>query len=92
VVAWRQAVAIGVPRETLFRWVRQGLVCARGERHDRSYLLRDIVVRMAARRAQQRRHSHKWEWPAAAQGSAQPTTPISDGIPTNGNGQPQGGI
>jgi hypothetical protein len=91
-VSWRQAVAMGVPRETMFRWARQGLVRFRGERQDRRYLLRDLAVSLARRRAQQRRDSHKWEWPPTTPGSAEQATPNSDGIPTNGNGHQRGEI
>ncbi len=61
-VSWRDAMRMGVPRETMSRWVKRGLVRVRGELQDREYLLRDIALRVAARR-QQRRQSHKWECP-----------------------------
>jgi hypothetical protein len=82
-INWRQALDLGVPRETLSRWARQGVVRMRGELQDRRYLLRDIAVRVAARRAQQRRQSHKWDRPARG-GSAQCAEPNSDGNPTSG--------
>ncbi|HET9625887.1 MAG TPA: hypothetical protein VFP84_31215 [Kofleriaceae bacterium] len=53
-VPWCQAIKI-VPRETLSRWVRTGSVRFRGERQNRQYLLRDLVVKTAGRR----RQSHK---------------------------------
>ena len=36
-------------------WVTNGLVHVRGELHERQYLLRDVVMRLAARRHRQRR-------------------------------------
>jgi hypothetical protein len=49
-ISRREAMAMGVPRETLQYWVRQGRVRATGERHQRRYLLRDLVRRIAMRR------------------------------------------
>lgn len=53
-VGWRVATAMVLPG-TLSRWVKRRLVRTRGELQDREYLLRDIAVRVAALRAQQRR-------------------------------------
>jgi hypothetical protein len=82
-ITWRQALDLGVPRETLSRWAKHGLVRVRGELQDRRYLLRDIAVRVAARRAQQRRQSHNWDWPTSG-GSAPRPERNSDGSPING--------
>lgn len=54
-VGWREALATGVPRETLSRWASDGLVRFKGERMERRYSLRDLVYRMAQRRAGRRR-------------------------------------
>lgn len=54
-VGWRAALAIGVLPGTLSKWVTRGLVRTRGELQDREYLARDIAIRVAARRARQRR-------------------------------------
>jgi hypothetical protein len=45
----REAVRIGVPDRTLRYWRRRGLVRSRGG--ERQYLLRDVMRRLAARRA-----------------------------------------
>jgi hypothetical protein len=50
VVTWKQALAMGVPKQTLLFWIRRGYVRHRGERGDRRYLLRDLVRRTAANR------------------------------------------
>lgn len=50
-VTWRQALALGVPRATLSRWVDRGLVRCRGEAQDRRYLMRDLASRIASQRA-----------------------------------------
>lgn len=50
-ITWREALRLGVPKPTMSRWVRRGLVGSRGELHVRQYLLRDLVVRLAERRA-----------------------------------------
>lgn len=42
-VSWRDAMALGVPRQTLSRWVRRGQVRSRGERDRRQYLRRDVT-------------------------------------------------
>lgn len=44
-VTLKEAMALGVPRVTLWRWVKHGLVLMKGTR----YLKRDIVQRMAWR-------------------------------------------
>lgn len=54
-VSWREALAMGILPGTMSKWVKRGLVRARGELQDRQYLLRDIAVRVAAQRSQQRR-------------------------------------
>jgi hypothetical protein len=54
-VTWREALAMGVPRQTLLFWVRRGSVRYRGERGDRRYLLRDLAIRRAGRMAVRRR-------------------------------------
>jgi hypothetical protein len=54
-VSWRDALALGVLRGTLSKWVARGAVRVRGETQQREYLMRDIAVRVAAARAQQRR-------------------------------------
>lgn len=46
-VSWRQALAMGVPRATMNKWVRSGAVRVRGELQAREYLLRDLVMRLA---------------------------------------------
>lgn len=48
-VTWSEALALGVPRQTMSRWVRQGLVRARGERDRREYLRRDVTKLAVAR-------------------------------------------
>jgi hypothetical protein len=50
-VTWREALAMGVPGKTLARWAKNGGIRSRGERGDRQYLHRDLVVRLARRRA-----------------------------------------
>jgi hypothetical protein len=54
-VMWNEALAQGVPRETLARWARTGLVRCVGERQDRKYLLGDLVKMIARRHAFRRR-------------------------------------
>lgn len=49
-VPWHQALALGVKRHTMSRWVRSGRVRCRGTRGRREYLLRDIVSAIAMRR------------------------------------------
>jgi hypothetical protein len=48
-VTWREALALGVPRGTLSRWVARGLVRSSGEIQDRRYLLRDLATCVAWR-------------------------------------------
>lgn len=50
-VTWRQALAMGVLRGTLSKWVDRGLVRIKGDAQDRRYLMRDLVSRLAARRS-----------------------------------------
>lgn len=45
-----QAQGLGVPRQTLSFWAARGVVRARGDRLDRQYLYRDVVIRLADRR------------------------------------------
>ncbi len=54
-LSWREALATGVPRATLGRWISRGEVRARGEVQDRRYLLRDLALRIARKRAERRR-------------------------------------
>lgn len=54
-VSWRDAVAVGVPKETIAFWARRGDVRTRGARGDRQYLLRDLALRVALRRSNRRR-------------------------------------
>ena len=55
-ISWRQARSLGVLPGTLSRWVNRGLVRVAGDQPQcRLYLAKDIVVRLAALRAQQRR-------------------------------------
>lgn len=49
-VSRREAVAMGLPEGMLSQWARHGEVRVRGERQDRRYLLRDLVLRIAQRR------------------------------------------
>jgi hypothetical protein len=53
-ITWREALALGVARATMNQWVNAGFVRVRGELQDRRYLLRDIVVRIAAKRYRRR--------------------------------------
>lgn len=48
-LTWREALALGVNRQTLSRWARSGLVRFMGERQDRKYLMRDLSLRIAQR-------------------------------------------
>jgi hypothetical protein len=54
-ISWRQAMRLGVPRWTLSRWAQAGEVRFLGERQDRKYLMRDVAIRMAQRKADRRR-------------------------------------
>lgn len=49
-VSWSEALALGVPKPTLVRWVRARRVRVRGPRKRRKYLLRDLVRMVAIRR------------------------------------------
>ena len=48
-LSWCEALALGAPRATMARWVSRGEVRVRGEQQDRQYLMRDVVLRLAAR-------------------------------------------
>jgi hypothetical protein len=54
-VGFRDALALGVPRATLSRWVANGHVRAFGERKDRVYMLRDLALKIAQKRGFRRR-------------------------------------
>jgi hypothetical protein len=54
-ITWQEALALGVPRQTIARWRQRGWVRTQGGRGDRKYLLRDLVKKMASRRAGRRR-------------------------------------
>jgi len=54
-VTWREALAMGVPRVTLHRWVENGFVRFAGEKQDRKYLLRDLAIKLAQRMGLHRR-------------------------------------
>lgn len=54
-VNWQGALAMGIPKLTLIRWVRAKHVRYRGGRGDRMYLRRDLVKRLALRRIVSRR-------------------------------------
>lgn len=58
-VTWREALKMGVRKETLSRWVRNETVRFKGAPGDRHYLLRDLALRIALREANRRRQSHK---------------------------------
>lgn len=45
-----EAASMGVRRETLWRWMRRGLVRFQGERNNRVYLMRDVTWELALRR------------------------------------------
>jgi hypothetical protein len=62
-VSWREALALGVPRSTMNKWVKRGRVRVRGELQARQYLLRDVAMRLAER--WQRREFTKVNRPAA---------------------------
>jgi len=49
-VTWCEALELGVPRETMHRWVRQGRVHTRGIPRRRRYLLRDVTKLLVMRR------------------------------------------
>lgn len=48
-LTWREAIAMGVPAKTLSNWARNGHVRFVGERQDRKYLHRDLVLKLAQR-------------------------------------------
>ena len=50
-----EAVAMGVPKQTLSWWARNNQVRFVGERQDRKYLHRDLVLKIAQRRGFRRR-------------------------------------
>lgn len=54
-VTWAEALAMGVPRVTMHRWVERGFVRFTGDRQDRKYLLRDLALKIAQRRGFRRR-------------------------------------
>lgn len=54
-VSFREALALGVPRGTLSRWVDAGLVRVMGAVQDRRYLHRDLALRVARRKGFHRR-------------------------------------
>lgn len=74
-ISWRQALALGVPRATMNWWVTNGLVHVRGELQDRQYLLRDVVLKLAARKHRQRRQFRKLN--QAAQDAAEAPDPVA---------------
>jgi len=61
-ISWREALALGVPRSTMNKWVKRGLVRVRGELQARQYLLRDVAMRLAV--CWQRREFTKVNRPA----------------------------
>ena len=54
-ISWQEALALGAPAHSITRWRQRGWIRARGGRGDRQYLLRDLVKRVALRRADRRR-------------------------------------
>lgn len=54
-VTHREVIAMGVPRATLSFWANNNKVRFTGERQDRKYLYRDLVVRVAQRNGFRRR-------------------------------------
>lgn len=55
-ISWRGALALGVPRGTLHRWVAQGWVqVRRQDSGERSYLFREVVQRTAQLRTRMHR-------------------------------------
>jgi hypothetical protein len=55
-IVWSEVMTFGVPSKTVQYWVHTGRVRYRGERLDRQYLLRDLVLIIAIRRLRQRRN------------------------------------
>jgi hypothetical protein len=51
----REAMALGVPRQTLSFWAKSGQVRFFGGRQDRKYLYRDLALKVAQRRGFRRR-------------------------------------
>ena len=49
-VTWSEALAMGVPRKTMHRWVRAGRVRSYGQPRKRKYLMRDISIQIAKRK------------------------------------------
>lgn len=54
-VSHAEALALGVPRQTLSRWVANGFVRVTGGRMDRRYLHGDLARKVAQRRGFRRR-------------------------------------
>lgn len=54
-ITWREAMRLGVQGRTLSRWAQRGQVRYLGDRQDRKYLMRDVALRIAERRAGRRR-------------------------------------
>ena len=54
-LTYREALAQGVAKRTLVRWVRRGHVRTEGGRGDRRYFARDLILRIAWRKANRRR-------------------------------------
>ncbi len=52
-INWREAIDLGVFPGTMSRWVKRGIVRIR-DGEERRYLMRDVVLRIAERRVQQR--------------------------------------
>ncbi len=52
-----EVLELGVPKQTLSDWVTRDEVRVRGERGDREYLLRDVVLMIAQQRRKRRRES-----------------------------------
>lgn len=48
-VTLAEAIALGAPRPTIFRWARRGMVRTQGSWRGRRYLLRDVALRLARR-------------------------------------------
>lgn len=54
-VTWRDAIAMGVNRQTLSRWSQTGQVRFIGETQDRKYLMRDLALKISQRLGFRRR-------------------------------------
>lgn len=48
-VSWAEALKLGISKKALWTWVHRGDVRMRGERGERQYLHRDLVVQVARR-------------------------------------------